>query len=322
MNSNDTILITGATGFIGRHLTECLVKSHRIKVLVRKTSQTEDLENLGAELVYGDLGDIESLKNAVNDVDIVYHLAEAKGSLKKAYNINVNATKALINFSQALDVKRFVYVSTVAVMGNVQNIPVDETGPYDPYPLYFHALSKTEGERYGFEKFEKEHLPFSVIRPAVVYSKASPFFLAIVDWMKKHKYIGTPILGQGNNTVHCAHIEDMVQALVLAATKYEAIGNAYIIVDDRPVSWNDFLEAIAHSLNIKLRVRHLPIAPIKLLSYFIELITRLISNPVTIKPYIYFFTSNIHYNNSKAKRELGFRPKFPDPIEGVKHEII
>lgn len=320
MNSQ-RILITGATGYIGKSLAESLVANHRVKVLVRKSSSAGSLINLGAEPVWSDLSDIASLEKAIDDVDIVYHLAEAKGSPKNAYEINVKGTKALIDFSETRKVKRFVFASTVAVMGAAQKLPADEDQPYDPYHLYFHAVAKTECEQYGFKKFRESGFPFSVIRPCAVYGKSSPVVAAITDWMKKHERIGVPLLGNGNNTAHFAHIDDITQAFILSGFKKEAIGNVYIIVDDTPVSWNDFLEVIACRLDIKLRTRKLPVLPLKILNGAIEFVSTLTGSPRTMKPYIYFFTNDIHFSNNKAKRELGFKPKYPNPIEGIRHEI-
>ncbi|MFH1928610.1 MAG: NAD-dependent epimerase/dehydratase family protein [Chloroflexota bacterium] len=156
----ERILITGATGFIGGRLAESLANNNRVKALVRNIteSKTGHLKRLGVELVQGDLADLDSLRGAVRDVDIVYHLAEEGGFSRRAYSTNVEATRALIDASQSIHVKRFVYVSTVAV--NASEPDAQGVNRYAPYPWYFHAVAKSEGEQYGFARSAGTGFPF------------------------------------------------------------------------------------------------------------------------------------------------------------------
>ncbi|MCK4514776.1 MAG: SDR family NAD(P)-dependent oxidoreductase, partial [Spirochaetaceae bacterium] len=135
---SDKILITGATGFIGSHLAKDLVeKGARIKCLVRRSrpeAAVRFLGELGAELVTGDLTDGETLGQAVEDVDAVFHLGGG-GRMDTpediCHKINVEGTCNLLETClQHGDVERFVHISTCGVMGNIQNPPADETYPY------------------------------------------------------------------------------------------------------------------------------------------------------------------------------------------------
>src|SRR4051812_47411054 len=110
------VLITGASGFIGSHLTEILVRQgHQVKVLVRPTSDISMLEKLDAEMVRGDLGQDNVLRRAVAGAECVYHLAAGttKDRLSKAdyYAHNCEATKNLGVAALEAGVKRFVYAS-------------------------------------------------------------------------------------------------------------------------------------------------------------------------------------------------------------------
>ncbi len=315
----ERILITGATGFIGGRLAERLARENHVKALVRDTaeSKTSRLRSLGVELIPGNLRDLDSLRNAVRDVDLVYHLAEESGFSRKACRINLEATKTLLDTSQSIQVKRFVYVSTVAV--NINHQRRDDSTHYEPYPWYLHAVAKCEGEKYGFEKYRRDGFPFTVVRPAAVYAKNSPLIDDIVAWPKNHRRLGYPVLGDGNNLMHFGHVDDVAQALVLVGEKNEAVGNAYIIVDDMPISWNALLETIAQVFGVRLNGWHIPVLPVKSAASVIEWLSRATSGPIPARLLVDVFSGDFVFSNRKAKEDLGFNPEYPSPFEGLRN---
>ena len=114
-------LVTGATGFIGSHIAERLIKDREeVVALVRKTSNTAFLSGIGVKFAYGDINDLESVKKAMQGIDVVYHsaaLADEWISRKKAYHVNVEGTRNLLDAARAAKVKRFVFISSLAVLG-------------------------------------------------------------------------------------------------------------------------------------------------------------------------------------------------------------
>jgi len=144
------ILVTGATGFIGGHLTERLVREgHAVTALVRSGSDTTLLESLGVALARGDLGDYPSLEAAVRGQEVVYHLAAAvsqSAPSRAAYRAtNTLGTDRLVRAVVARGVKHLVYCSSVAVHGTPATCPADERAPLRPD--YFIYRTKIEGER-------------------------------------------------------------------------------------------------------------------------------------------------------------------------------
>ena len=145
------ILITGATGFIGGHLVESLhARGHRLRCLVRSTSNLSWIKHLSIEYVYGDLFDHAVLRAAVNGVDCVYHVAgTTKAKTKEAYfRGNHLATENLLTAVLEANptLKRFIHVSTQAAVGpSAGNTAVDESTPFHPITNY--GVSKMEAEK-------------------------------------------------------------------------------------------------------------------------------------------------------------------------------
>ncbi len=314
----ERILITGATGFIGGRLAEQLAGKNHVKALVRNAaeSKTGRLHSLGVELIPGNLRDLDSLRNAIREVDIVYHLAEESGFSRKTCRVNIEAAKTLIDAAQAIDVKRFVYVSTVAINTNRQRL--DDPTHYEPYPWYLHTVAKCEGEKYGFEKCRRDRFPFSVVRPAAVYAKNSPLIDDIASWPKKHRWLGYPVLGDGSNLMHFGHVKDLAQALILTGIKKEAIGNAYTIVDDMPISWNALLDLMAQVFSVELKAWHIPVQPVRYAASAIEWLSRATSSPIPARLLVDVFSGDFVFSNRKAKEELGFVPQYPSPFDGLR----
>lgn len=310
------VLITGARGFIGGRLARALAATNEVRALVRNVDAAgaRELLPLGVKLVQGDLGDVGSLQAAVRDVDFVYHLAEAKGFSRRAHWVNVAATRALIDAAQSTEVERFVYVSTIAVNGP------EESDRCRPYRWYLHAVGKSEGERYGFKKHREQAFPFTVIRPAAVYARRSPLVDGIVHWARNHGRIGYPLLGDGSNTMHFGHVDDVARALELAAERKEALGHAYVIVDDRPTSWTAFLEVISAAFGVTVRARRIPVLPVMCLGSLLEWGSIIVGRPLPARLLVKLFSEDVAFSNRKAREQLGFVPRFKTPVEGLSHE--
>ena len=137
------VLITGATGFIGSHLAQSLVKDgHEVRCLYRKGEDTTFLDALKCEMVCGDLRDRDSLENAVKGVKSVYHLAalsryDATADTDDYYKVNVAGTRHLLEFSRRYNIETFIYISSVEGRGLSQDgNPLTESSPSHPRNIY------------------------------------------------------------------------------------------------------------------------------------------------------------------------------------------
>ena len=127
--------VTGATGFVGSHVARALAgQGAELRLLVRATSRTENIEGLPAERVTGDLADFDTLRRAMSGCELVFHLAADyrlwTSEPEAMYRANVEGTRAILKAAQEAGVRRVVYTSSVATMGFTGNgRPANEDSP-------------------------------------------------------------------------------------------------------------------------------------------------------------------------------------------------
>ena len=172
-----TVLVTGASGFAGGHLAAHLATEERARVraLVRAASRVNHLANAAIELRDGDVTDLESVRRAMDGVEVVFHLASKVGHWGEAEEfrrVNVAGTENVLRAALEAGVARFVHTSTIGVYGLNPVDGTDET--YDhmrsesPY-----CNSKIEAEEHAFRYHREEGLPLTVVRPAEIYGPRS-----------------------------------------------------------------------------------------------------------------------------------------------------
>ncbi len=235
------ILITGATGFIGRPLVKRLTETGAaITCLVRNKDAAAACTGPGVRLIEGDVTDIRTLYPAVAGKDYVYHLAAARRArdVKTIYAVNALGTKNLAAACRAEDrpLKKFIYVSSCAAAGpSPDATPLRETDP--PRPVTHYGKSKLLGEEAVL--CLKDNLPAVILRPPTVVGPGNLFFDYILSFIRH----GIKPLWQG--TTSLCGLDDCIEGLLLAAQRPQAAGETYFICDGRPYPWEEIIEAIA-----------------------------------------------------------------------------
>jgi len=324
------ILVTGATGLIGSRLVEILAaKGYYVKSLVRKSSVISDPRKLGVELEYGDIRNRESLEKAVENVDIVYHLAAIRGERllpREVYwEVNVKGTKNILEASYKKGIEKFVYCSTEGVLGWFNNSPADERWPYKPVGMYH--VSKTEAEKLVKEYFYEKQLPATIIRPVIAYGPTDRgTIFKIASLVNKGRFV---ILGHGSFSVHLAYIDNLTQGLELAGEKKCSVGQTYIIADKNPIVFNRLVQIIAETLNVQATKIHIPIWSAKLAGLMIENVYRALlrlnvkklgDDPILTPTKVDILSKERFYDISKAEKELGYAPTI-DTEEAIRATI-
>jgi nucleoside-diphosphate-sugar epimerase len=309
------VLVTGATGFLGSHLTDALVKKgYKVKALVRKTSNTLLLEKLGVELGYGDITDGSSLLPIFKDCEIVYHCAAKVsdwGSPQDFSQLNVEGTENILKASLKTGVKRLIHVSSLTVLGITKNHwKSDESHPYPD--KFFESYTKTKvlSEKLVRKYYENEGLPVVIIRPSIIWGPGDTIILPrLVRLLKSGKFF---FIGKGNQIVCLSYVSNLVDALLLAGSKNEAIGEIYNITDDEKITFKEFIEELAKALDLDPPKRSLPFSLAYGIAYLLELwgkITRAETPPLLTRYGVCLASINAVFDISKARKELGYEPR-------------
>lgn len=310
------VLVTGATGFLGGHLVRRLVeRGDDVRALARKTSNVDKLKNLDVEIFYGDLADKDSLRHAVDDVDIVYHAAATiRGGWDEAEEGNVKGTIRMLKLSLDAGVRRFVYISSLAVYGVNElenNTLVKEESPYEKFPDRLgsaYVYSKTEAEKLVF-KFYKKGLPVVVLRPGIIYGPGGKVFFSHIGYPYKERFF--VFIGNGDISLPLTYVDNTVDAILLSAEREEAIGRIYNIVDAE-LTQKEYLNRYIEGINLAKKTFTVPV-PFPLISsaaYFIETLTNFLNKgPRNLKYKIAYKGKNLRFDTSKAKEELSWRPR-------------
>jgi len=275
------ILITGATGFIGRHLAKRLVeKGEKIRCLVRTSSPKiaiDYLKKLDVELIYGDLTDKDTLKKAVEETKVVYNLGGGgRVGTNKAIcdKINVDGARNILEACiESGKVKRFVHLSSCAVMGHVSSgVAVDETYPYNPNDIEYYRV-KTKSEKLALSYSNKINLVvvrfpdvygIPLIKGDAGYIQGVTPALMICSAVKKGEWM---YIGSGKNQVHMFYVNDAVEGLIIAADKGKS-GAIYIIGDNTSVKMTELVKIIADILKVPAPKKHIPVLfPVSLQRY-------------------------------------------------------
>ena len=308
-----TVLVTGAAGFLGGHVTDVLVeRGDQPRVLIHPSDDRERLERAGADVRRGDVTSTASLRSALKGVDIVLHCAARTGpwGLEQAYmRTNVQALELLVHAAQAAGVQRIVHVSSITVHGNDVGGWADEQTPFreehNPY-----SRSKIAGERLLQRMVTELRAPVTIVRPGWIYGPRDIASTARIARMLESKRM--VLIGSGENHLPLIYVRDVARGMLLAGQAPEAIGRPYLLVNDEPVTQREFVGALAAELDVPAPTRHLPYELLLRAGAVSESLGRLahIRRPPPVMRYgLQLLGGENRFTISRARRELSFAPE-------------
>lgn len=310
-----TVLVTGATGFIGRHLVESLIEEgYNVRALVRSLEKGKQLEEKGVELHKGDITIPETLKNIGSGVDFVFHLAALMkfhgAKWEDLYKINVMGTENLVKELLGEEIELFVLTSTTEVIGPCEKIPADEESP--PNPKYEYGKSKLLAEEL-VRRYHKEHgFPVTIIRPSGVYGPGD-LYITYSTIRAIARGLLSRLPGGGENYIQFAFVKDVVQGYLRVIESYKrAMGETYIITSEDFYTYKEAFTIIADLLGVKPPKGSMPIWLAKTLIWFIEKWNSLrgVEDFVFHTSVVDDMLTNRVYSIDKAKKELNYRPQY------------
>ena len=303
-------LVTGANGFTGSHLVKALLqRGDSVVGFVRKSSNLTRLKNTDIQLVSGDITDRKALRQAMEDVDTVFHTAAfvELGLVDAAEmeRVNVDGTQAVLEIAKEMEISKMVYCSTIGIYGDTKGEVIDET---------FERTQENFSSAYDSTKYEAQQLvdnyaviglPVVSIMPSGILGADDPHFGPVFQLFLKGKlklWVG------GDRITGVVHVDDLVNAMILAAEQGER-GEHYIISAGELPS-REMFEIMSQQTGISTPVE-VPPPLVRLLGNILNPIGQLLSwNPPIGKERVhYLYDRCVRVDAKKAREKLGWQPR-------------
>lgn len=301
--------VTGATGFIGSHLTDALLQDPRyphVKCLVRSSEKW--LKEKPYEKVAGDLQSHRALSSAFEETDVLFHVAAlVKAPSQKEFDfVNVEATEQLIRLAIKSGVKKIVILSSLAASGPSSGKPLTEDDPMNPVSMY--GKSKLSMEK-RIHDIINDELSVTILRPPAVYGPREEQIFTLFKLMSKGI---APLIGDGNSPlISTIYVDDLVQALLRASAQKTTGVHTYFVTGKEITNWNRIRDIFSIVTNQKVLSLKIPPKLVKNIAGFIETSAGFFgSYPVVNREKANEMVLEWTCSGHKAEKELGFIPNY------------
>ena len=309
-----SFLVTGATGFVGSHVAEALVRrGDAVRTIARVGSDTTFLEKLGVAIVRGDLTDPAAVLQAATGVEVVIHCGAKVGDwgqVEEYRKVNVEGLRLLLDAARGPALRRFVLISSLGVYAARHHYGTDETEPLPEHHIDGYTQSKVEAEKLSLEYHRKEGVPVAILRPGFIYGPRDRSVLPrIVARLKERSVI---YIARGRFALNTTYVSNLVDAILLAVDPPASVGEVFNITDGEFVSKRRFFEAVADGVGAPRGRGTLPVWLARFIANWRESVFRRKNKPhpprIT-QAQLKFAGLNLDFSIAKARIELGYTPR-------------
>jgi nucleoside-diphosphate-sugar epimerase len=307
-----TILITGAAGFIGSHLTSRLLSQNKpIRALALPSEKIPAEWEERVEVVRGDIRNPADVEKAVRGTDLIFHLAAVTldtGPKELHHAVTVEGTRHIME-AAARHQAKVILASSVTVYGvKIQTDQLDEDLEWGA-PAGFYSTHKQLQEKLAREIADTQKVELVVIRPGNVYGPGGLQW--VVSALREIQRGTPPIIGGGNGDCGFVYVDNLVDAMLLAAENPNAVGRVYNIADGYGLTWKRYFNDLARAAKAP-KPKEIPLWVGRLLANTVEPIwygLKIKGRPPITYEAFNLVSSNHRFPITRAQKELGYQPR-------------
>jgi nucleoside-diphosphate-sugar epimerase len=324
MSIERAVLVTGASGFLGRHIVHRLAgEGVKVRALVRQTSRTEAIAIPGVELVYGDVTDADSLNPSFEGIDCVIHAAAGtSGSDEMMRRVTIDGTRNVLNLCRRHCIGRLIYISSCSVYAVADCPPgsrLDESSPLEPHPERRgnYSWTKLDAENLIRDAIDDAELDIVCLRPGTIYGPGGENFTPMLGFSKGRFFI---VIDNKEFILPLVYVDNLVDAISTAMRTPGAAGGVYNVVDSEPVGKQRYMNLLVPRLYSGARVVYFPYVLLATLVRFQEILFRLLRRKPLLTRYRLQSSQNaVIYNAARISHELGWKQRvvFSEAVEKI-----
>jgi predicted dehydrogenase/nucleoside-diphosphate-sugar epimerase len=307
------VLVTGAAGFLGRRVVHALAnKGMQVRVLVRDAARAGVFPP-NTQVVVGDLGDPRAVDHAITGTPLVFHVGAAMRGGPREFEAGTTwGTRNVVDSCVRRHVKRLVYVSSLSVLDHAGRDPaqaVTETSAYEPHPTWRGAYTQTKlvAEQAVLEAVRAHGLPAVIVRPGQIFGPGAEKVTPNGTIALAGRWIA---VGDATQTLPLVFVDDVVDALLMAALSPDAPGHVFNVVDPATVTQGEYLERVRARLGPSLRVIRVPTGVFMWLAWGVELLGKVLKRDVPLTRYrVRSLRPLANFDLAAAHQRLAWRPR-------------